>query len=75
MAEENKTQEAQVSEAKGQGTLKMLVKVIIGLACIGVALFLLIGWKWYIDLWRVFKGCIGPFLILVGAITIAIARE
>ena len=53
--------------------LKTAGKVILGLACVILGILAMINWKWH--LLAMIKGCIGPFLVLVGAIVIAIARE
>ncbi len=77
MVEEKKTGETQVSsekeEKKFSETLRMIGKILIGIILVllgGTAI-----WFWRKDLWTVFKGCIGPFLILVGLIFFAIARD
>ena len=61
-------------EAKcGCGAAKTVLKVIIGLALIGLGAWAVIAWRQ--ELLSVVKGCLGLFFILVGAITVAIARD
>ena len=54
-------------------TFSALLKVILGIA------FLILGGlailKWWGALLLIVKGCIGLFLILIGVITLAIAKE
>jgi len=75
--EEQQDGNAQVSEPKedkkSSEKLKSLLKIILGIALIFLGLLGVIIWRY--SLWTVFKGCIGLFLILAGAITIAIAKE
>ena len=60
-------------EKKGAESLKTAAKIIIGIVIV------LLGLTGVIRLWPdlliVFKGCMGLFLILIGAITIAIAKD
>jgi hypothetical protein len=54
-------------------TVSAFLKVILG-----IAFLVLGGWavlKWWKALVLVGKGCIGLFLILVGVVTLAIAKE
>jgi hypothetical protein len=73
MAEEAKQEE---KKCEGSKTMSMLLKTLIGLACIAAALYLLIGRQWwgYYTL-PLIKGCAAPFLVLAGIITLAIAKE
>lgn len=64
MAEEQK---------KGGAGVKTALKIILGLIFIGLGIWAVIAW--WSSLLLVIKGCIGLFAILVGAITIAIAKE
>ncbi len=65
MAEEN-------SEKK-ETKQKSLVKVIVGIVLVALGLLLVIAW--WSDLWTLVRGFLGLFLILAGAVTIAIAKE
>lgn len=81
MDEQTKTaqtaQATQANKAKEEGkpreALKTMGKIIIGGTLIILGLLAVI--TWWSNLWAVFKGCVGLFLILAGAITIAIAKE
>lgn len=75
MAEEVKTQETQSPETKEEKSKNagVILKIILGIVFVLLGLLAVVGW-WQ-DLWTVFKGCIGLFLILAGVITIAIAKE
>jgi hypothetical protein len=70
--EENKNQQPQ-EEKKSCEAVKTLLKYVIGALLVigGIALI----WAWRGSLWIVVKGCLGLFLVLAGAITIAIAKE
>jgi len=65
----------QANEKKtcGCGVAKSGIKVIIGIVLIIAGLSAVI--RWAPSLWTVVKGFIGLFLIMAGAITIAIAKE
>lgn len=63
----------QTSEKKSGAAVKIVVKVIIGIALIVLGILAIVSW--WKSLWIVFQGCIGLFLILAGAITLAIAKE
>lgn len=52
---------------------KPSVKVVIGIALIIIGLAAVISW--WPSLVALLKGCIGLFLIMAGAIAIAIAKE
>jgi hypothetical protein len=70
MAEEIKQEEKKVEATK---IISTIFKVILGLVFLGLgALAIFVWWR---DLVDVIKGCIGPFLILAGIITLAIAKE
>ncbi len=60
-------------EKKSSARLKTTMKAVIGLALIALGILAIVAWWWSLKV--VFKGCIGLFLILAGAITIAIAKE
>ncbi|MDD5005104.1 MAG: hypothetical protein PHS93_01195 [Candidatus Omnitrophica bacterium] len=66
MAGENK-------ECKTSGGLKMIARALVGLALIAAGLYL--GWNWRGSLIILIKGCLGPLIILVGLVFIAIAKE
>lgn len=70
MAEEEKKEAA---ACKTSDTLKTAGKFLAGAALIVVGLLLCWQWRWQlIDL---IKGCVGLFLILVGLVFVAIAKE
>ena len=54
-------------------SFKGILKIIIGLALVVVGIVLVI--YWIVPLLTLIKGCVGLFLIMAGAITIAIAKE
>jgi len=66
MAEEEK------KEQSGMG-FKGILKIIIGLVLVVVGIVLVI--VWIRPLITLVEGCVGLFLIMAGAITIAIAKE
>lgn len=70
MAEEVKQEEKKCDIKKTMGTV---VKVILGLVFLVLGIVTII--RWWPDLLMVIKGCIGPFLLLAGVITLAIAKE
>ena len=72
MADEVKQEEKKGDAKKALGTF---FKVILGLVFLAVAAYLLIGRCWWVDSWKVIKGCAGPFLVLAALITFAIAKE
>ncbi len=55
--------------------LGTILKAVLGLVFLGLAIYLLIGRLWWQETWLVIKGCAGPFLLLAGIITLAIAKE
>lgn len=69
MSEEIK-QEQQKGDSKAFSTM---IKVIIGLVFLALGIAAII--VWWQDLLAVIRGCVGLFLILAGAITLAIAKE
>lgn len=72
MAEEVKeTKEPEKAEA-GKGA-KTLLKYVLGIALVAAGVGLV--WAWRDDLLALVRGGLGLFLILAGAITIAIAKE
>ncbi|MBP7089038.1 MAG: hypothetical protein KBB01_07075 [Candidatus Omnitrophica bacterium] len=48
-------------------------KIVLGVALIILGLWAVLAW--FSSLLMVIKGCIGLFLVMAGAITIAIAKE
>lgn len=70
MAEEVKTEEKKVEIGR---IISTILKVILGLVFLALGIWAIVGW--WSDLINVIKGCIGPFLILAGIITLAIAKE
>ncbi|MFA4842689.1 MAG: hypothetical protein WC658_02520 [Candidatus Omnitrophota bacterium] len=69
MAEEVK-QEVKPEKKNVLGTL---LKVILGLVFLALGVLTILAWRR--DLLMVIKGCVGPFLVLAGIITLAIAKE
>lgn len=63
----------EADQKKGAKVLKTILKVVIGLAFLALGVYLVIRWRR--DLLVVAKGCVGLFLIMTGAITVAIAKE
>ena len=63
----------ETSEKKASVWSKTGIKVIIGIVLIVIGLAALIKWRW--DLLILIRGCVGLFLIMAGAIAIAIAKE
>lgn len=72
MAEEPKETKEQEKKDGGKA-VKTLLKVLLGIVLLGVGLYLIVRWRW--DLLALIKGSLGLFLILAGAITLAIAKE
>ncbi len=74
MAEENKkdVQSGAGETAKGN-PLNKVFKVILGIIFLIIGIWLV--WLFGKELLIVIKGCLGLFLILIGLITIAIARD
>lgn len=58
---------------KSSLNIKSLVKLLLGVLVILVGIFLTIAFFKVLKL--IIAGCIGPFLILVGLIIVAIAKE
>ncbi|MCM8800685.1 MAG: hypothetical protein NC912_01510 [Candidatus Omnitrophica bacterium] len=74
MAEEVKREEKQEEKKVEIGkVVSTIFKVILGLVFLILGIWAIIAWRK--DLWLVIKGCIGPFLVLAGVITLAIAKE
>ncbi len=70
MAEEIKQEEKKCSAAKASSAV---IKVVLGLVFLALGALAIISW--WGDLIMVIKGCLGPFLLLAGVITLAIAKE
>ena len=65
---------AEVKEEKSSSeNSKMVLKIILGVILVILGIWAVIGW--WSSLVTVFKGCIGLFLLMAGAITFAIAKE
>lgn len=74
MADEQKQEEKKCCD--GKNVFGTFLKVLLGLAFIVIALYLLFGRGWWLAYtWPVIKGCAALFLILAGLITLAIAKE
>ncbi|MCX5700610.1 MAG: hypothetical protein NTZ63_03635 [Candidatus Omnitrophica bacterium] len=63
----------EVKKADAKKGVAALLKVILGLAFLGIGVFAIL--RWYKLLFMIIKGCIGLFFILAGVITLAIAKE
>lgn len=72
MAEELKQSE---QKAENKNIMPTIFKVVLGLAFLVLAAYLLIGRGWWQATWFVIRGCLGPFLVLAAIITLAIAKE
>jgi hypothetical protein len=64
---------AEGAENKGGKILATLFKVILGLVFLVLGVMAIIRW-WHLIILLI-KGCLGPFLLLAGIITLAIAKE
>jgi hypothetical protein len=73
MAEEVKKEEKK--ECKCENAAPMIFKFVLGAVFFALAAYLLFGRFWWKDTWLLVKGCAGPFLVLAGIITWAIAKE
>lgn len=67
MAEEIK------QEGKGGKIFATIFKVILGLVFLILGVLAIL--KWWPLILDLVKGCLGPFLLLAGIITLAIAKE
>jgi len=70
MAEELKPEE---KKTEGSNVFGTLLKVTLGLVFLVLGILAVIRLRH--DLFVLIKGCIGPFLILAGVITLAIAKD
>ena len=74
MAEEQKKGECQASDKKcGCGMVKTGLKVLLGLGLMGLGALAVI--YWWQEVKDTIQGFLGLFLVLAGAITIAIAKD
>jgi hypothetical protein len=71
MAEETKQEEKEKVDVKK--IVSTIFKVILGLAFLCLGVWAIIAWRK--DLLLVIRGCIGLLLVLMGIITLAIAKE
>lgn len=71
MAEEEVKQEEKKVDVKK--IFSTIFKVILGIVFLGLGVLAIV--RWWPDLLLVIRGCIGPFLLLAGVITLAIAKE
>ena len=60
-------------ECAQTGSLKTILKVILGLALLALGASCV--WLWRFDLLIVIRGCLGAVIILAGVIFLAIAKE
>lgn len=72
MAEEIR-QEEKKEACGGKKMCATFLKVILGLVFLILGIWAVIAL--YSDLFILIRGCIGPFLILAGVITLAIAKD
>lgn len=76
MADEVKKEEKNTCCCGGGKAAGSLVKVVIGIAFIVLAGYLLYTRHWWgAYTWPLIKGCAAPVLIFAGLITLAIAKE
>lgn len=65
--------EAKQEQQQTKNTSKTLFKYLLGIIFVGLGVGLVFAW--FSDLLMVVRGCLGPMLVLAGAITIAIAKD
>lgn len=66
--------EKQAEQLKERGgAMGALLKAVLGLVFLALGIFAIISFR--SELFVLIKGCIGPLLILVGIITLAIAKD
>lgn len=68
---ENQKQEEKKSECTNAAGA--LLKGLLGLVFLALGIYAIIAFR--ADLFVLIKGCIGPFLVLAGIITLAIAKD
>lgn len=73
MAEENKVEEKKESCGCSSGGIKTIGKMAIGAVLIFLGVVL--GIRWLGELKMLVKACLGPLLVLVGLVFVAIAKE
>jgi hypothetical protein len=74
MAEEQKKGQAEASDKKcGCSIVKTGLKVVLGLGLMGLGALAVV--YWWQEVKDVIQGFLGLFLVLAGAITIAIAKD
>lgn len=66
-------EEVKQGKAEGKNIFAVMFKVILGLAFLVLGVIAII--RWWGLLLMLIKGCLGPFLLLAGAITLAIAKD
>ncbi|MBD3245858.1 MAG: hypothetical protein GF333_02485 [Candidatus Omnitrophica bacterium] len=66
-------QESQAQTSASGQSSKAILKYVVGLVLILAGAVLL--WTFRSEFFTLVLGCLGPFLLLAGAITIAIAKE
>ena len=69
MADEVKGTETKESKI----SLSVILKVILGIIFLALGVWALVAW--FYEFKVLFKGCVGPFLLLAALITFAIAKE
>ena len=73
----NKENKKEISQAKEKvraiDTPKVIFKIVLGLGLLILGLLAVV--VWWSSVLRVIQGCLGIFLILAGAVAIAVARE
>jgi hypothetical protein len=70
MAEEIKESEG---KTEGKNVFSVFLKVVLGLLFLALGFIAII--RWWVIIVMLIKGCIGPFLILAGIVTLAIAKD
>lgn len=73
-AKQNSQPQAEKKDKKpASEVVKTVLKFILGIVFVAVGIFLAV--HWWTHLRDLIKGCAGLFLVLVGLITIAIAKD
>jgi len=63
----------EIKKEETRNPLPTILKVLLGLVFLVLGLVALVHW-WPVLLMLI-KGCVGPFLILAGIVTLAIAKD